>query len=100
MALQQTVCSKDRQQHGITTNKHANENVAWLRDDHRGTANFIVSALIILENIHRVLEIVQFVVLNDTHRQFIAPKAADCVTVTLCSFMVVAKTRGRGPGQE
>ena len=38
LALLQTVCSKDRQQHDINTNKQANENVAWLRDDHRGTA--------------------------------------------------------------
>ena len=40
-----------------------------------------------LENIHRVLGIVQFVVLNDTRRQFIVPKPVDCVTVTLCSFI-------------
>ena len=33
-----------------------------------------------LENIPRVLEIVQFVVLNDTRRQFIVPRPGDCVT--------------------
>ena len=50
-----------------------------------------------LENIHRVLEIVQFVVLNDTRRQFIVPKPVDCVTAF--TFRALNASRFKCPSQ-